>query len=241
MSAILVDDKKVREFISLGILDILNNPDLAKQFCSIIQERLLYSHSLDTARYAVQIGLILNAGIDLVELARAGLLHDIGKIDIPAEIISKPGRLNDYERSIMETHSKKGYDRLNQLGVEKIVQDAALRHHEKLTGDGYPDGITSIALSTQIITVSDIFSALTELRSYKKPVSSDEAFKILRGMGGLNQKLVDILESRVIDESEDYRARQIAAYFRKNLGARPIDMVYMLGEKVIFEVVGKGR
>ena len=235
MSAILVEDKKVREFISLGILDILNNSELAKQFCSIIQERLLYSHSLDTARYAVQIALVLDKNMDLVELAKAGLLHDIGKIDIPTEILNKPGKLNDYEFSIMQTHPKKGFDRLRDLGVEVLVKEAALRHHEKLTGDGYPDGITDITLSTQIVTVSDIFSALTELRSYKKPMPTSEAFRIMREeMSGLNSKLIDILESKVIDENEDYRARQLAAYLRNNLKRfgllyKPVEQVYLLG------------
>lgn len=237
MSAILVDDKKVTNYISVGIMEILNSSELAKQFCSIIQERLLYGHSLDTARYAVQIGLVLNNGIDLIELAKAGLLHDIGKMDIPVEILNKPGKLNDYEFSIMKTHPKKGYDRLNGLGVEELVQDVALHHHEKLTGDGYPDGITNITLSTQIITVSDIFSALTELRSYKKPMSSNEAFEIMRSMSGLNQALIDILESRVIDENEDYRARQIAAYLRNKLWAGSANLVYILGDEIICKVV----
>lgn len=238
MSAILIDDKKVTSYISLGIMEILNSSELAKQFCSIIQERLLYGHSLDTARYAVQIGLVLNNGIDLIELAKAGLLHDLGKVDIPSEILNKPGRLNDYEFSIMKTHSQKGYDRLCQLGVEEQVCDAALHHHEKLSGSGYPEGTTDITLQTQIITVSDIFSALTELRSYKKPISSSKAFKIMREeMSGLNQALIDILESRVIDESEDFRARQIAAYIRGTSWARSVSLVHMLGDEILCEVV----
>lgn len=234
MSVILLDDKKVKNFISLGILDILNDSELARQFVSIIEERLLYSHSLDTARYAVQIALVLDKNMDLVELAKAGLLHDIGKIDIPSEILNKPGKLNDYEFSIMQTHPKKGFDRLRDLGVEVLVKEAALRHHEKLTGDGYPDGITNITLATQIVTVSDIFSALTELRSYKKPMPASEAFKIMRGMDGLNSEFIEILESKVIDENEDYRARQLAAYLRNNLKRfgllyKPVEQVYLLG------------
>lgn len=238
MSVILLDDKKVKNFISLGILDILNDSELARQFVSIIEERLLYSHSLDTARYAVQIALVLDKNMDLVELAKAGLLHDIGKIDIPTEILNKPGKLNDYEFSIMQTHSKKGYDRLSQLGVGEQIQDVARHHHEKLTGDGYPDGITNITLATQIVTVSDIFSALTELRSYKKPMSASEAFRIMREeMSGLNSKLIDILESKVIDENEDYRARQIAAYLRNKLWAGSANLVYMLGDEIVCKVV----
>lgn len=237
MSAILINDKEVRGYISLGILDILSDSELAKQFCSIIQERLLYSHSLDTARYAVQIALVLTADIDLIELAKAGLLHDIGKVDIPSEILNKPGKLNDYEFSIMKTHPKKGFDRLNGLGVEELVKDVALHHHEKRDGKGYPDGITNITLAIQIVTVSDIFSALTELRSYKKPMPASKAFGIMRGMNGLNSELIDILESRVIDENEDYRTRQIAAYLRNKLWAGSANLVYMLGDEIVCKVV----
>lgn len=242
MSVILIDDKKVTNYISLGIMEILNNSELAKQFCEIIQNRLLYGHSLDTARYAVQIGLVFDKTMDLVELAKAGLLHDLGKIDIPVEILNKPGKLNDYEFSIMQTHPRKGYDRLIQLEVEEQVCDAALHHHEKLSGSGYPEGTTDITLQTQIITVSDIFSALTELRSYKKPMSSNEAFKIMREeMSGLNQALIDILESRVLDEVEDFRARQIAAYIRSGKWkTKSVDLVYTLGDRVVFEATRKG-
>lgn len=237
MSVILLDDKEVRSYTSLGTMDILENAELARSFCEIINNRGLYDHSLDTARYAVQIGLVLNENIDLVKLAKAGLLHDIGKLDIPVEILNKPGKLNDYEFSIMQTHPQKGYDRLSQLGVETQVEDAALHHHEKLSGSGYPEGITDITLQTQIITIADIFSALTELRSYKKPISSSKAFKIMRGMDGLNLEFIDILESRVLDEVEDFRARRVAAYIRGTSWARSVNLVHMLGDEILCKVV----
>lgn len=219
MSVILIDDKKITRYISLGIMNILNNSELAKQFCKIIQNRQLYGHSLDTARYAVQIALVLDKNIDLIELAKAGLLHDLGKIDIPVEILNKPGKLNDYERSIMETHPKKGYDRLSELGVEEPVKDAALRHHEKLDGQGYPDKIKDISLFAQIITVADIFSAITELRSYKPAVLAEKALEIMYNMEGLNYDLVKILGSRVFNEIDDFKARKWAAYYRGRIRA----------------------
>lgn len=237
MSVILLDDKEVRGYTSLGTMEILDNAELALQFCEIINNRGLYDHSLDTARYAVQIGLVFDKTMDLVELAKAGLLHDIGKLDIPLEIINKPGKLNDYERMIMETHSQKGFDRICQLGVEEQVKDTALHHHEKLSGKGYPNGVMEISLMTQIITVSDIFSALTELRSYKKPISSSKAFEIMRGMDGLNSEFIDILESRVLDEVEDFRARRVAAYIRGTSWARSVSLVHMLGDEILCEVV----
>lgn len=232
MSVILLDDKRITKYISLGILDILGNSELAKQFCLIIQNRQLYGHSLDTARYAVQIALVLDKNIDLVELAKAGLLHDIGKIDIPIEILNKPGKLNDYERSIMDTHAEKGYERLANTGVEIDLQDVARHHHEKLTGGGYPDGIKDIKLLTQIITIADIFSALTELRSYKKPITSAKAFEIMRDMEGLNKDFIRILGSRVFDEIDDFRARKWAAYYRGRIRAfrviyTPEEMVWL--------------
>lgn len=238
MSVYLIEEKVVTTYISLSIMEILNNPELSKQFCGIINNRYLYSHSLDTARYAVQIALVLDKNMNMIEVAKAGLLHDIGKIDIPIEIINKPGKLTKYEFSIMEGHSKKGYDRLSKLGVGLQVQDVVLHHHEKLTGDGYPDGITHISLMTQMITIADIFSALTELRSYKKPMSAENAFKILRDKRGLNQSLVDILESKVIDEVLCYNAMKFARYYRNNIKAlgflyKKGSEVYILGDELV--------
>lgn len=232
MSVELLDDKRITKYISLGIMEILNNSELSKQFCEIIQNRQLYGHSLDTARYAVQIGMIYDESIDLVELSKAGLLHDIGKIDIPIEILNKPGKLNDYERSIMNTHTEKGYERLMQLGVSENIQDVAQHHHEKLDGQGYPDGIKDIKLITQIITIADIFSALTELRSYKKPITSAKAFEIMRDMDGLNQELINILGTKVFDEIDDFKARKWAAYYRGRIRAfrviyTPEEMVWL--------------
>ena len=240
MNVQLIDEKEVTNFVSVAIKEIIDDEKLSEQFCKIIQNRQLYGHSLDTSRYTIQIGLGLDNSINMVELAKAGLLHDIGKIDIPIEIINKPGKLNDYEFEVMKTHSQLGYYRLSQTDVGNNIKDAALHHHEKLTGDGYPDNITEISTFAQIITVADIFSALTELRSYKKPMPSKEAIKILRGMSGVNQGYVDVLEKKIfLDELEDYRIRQLAAFYRENLKkyGRIIpddrDIVYMLGDEEV--------
>ena len=240
MSVQLIDEKEITNYVSAAIKEIIDNEKLSEQFCKIIQNRQLYSHCLDTSRFAIQIGIGLDGSINMVDMAKAGLLHDIGKIDIPIEILNKPGKLNDYEFKVMKTHSKLGYYRLSQTDVGSNIKDAALHHHEKLTGDGYPDNIMEIGTFAQIITVADIFSALTELRAYKKPMPSKEAIKILRGMAGVNQGYVEVLEKKIfLDELEDYKIRQLAAFYRGNLMkyGRIIpddrDIVYMLGDEEV--------
>lgn len=224
MSVELLDDKRITEFIYSGLQDICKDSNLMTGFIQVLTNPQLYSHSIDTARFAMQIACVYDSNIDLLMVSKAGLLHDIGKVEIPVEILNKPGRLNDYEMSIMQTHPEKGYEILKKLGVDLELADTALNHHEKLSGNGYPRHTTHIAKIVQMITVADIFSALTELRSYKQPMHSNKAFEIMRGMDGLNQEFVDLLESRVIDEIDDYNARQLAKFYQRCIAI--FDKVY---------------
>lgn len=218
MSVELLDDKIITDYISSGILEVFKEEELAIKFVGVLKNVQLYMHSVDTARYAVQIAMLHKKDLDLVSVAKAGLLHDIGKVEIPISILNKPGKLNEHELNIMQMHPELGYLILEEAGVEDELRLAALEHHEKLSGDGYPSKISNLDILVQIITVSDIFSALTELRSYKKAMKSKEAFVVMReNMHGLNKELIDLLESRVFDESDDFFARQWAEFYRKNL------------------------
>jgi len=108
---------------------------------------------------------------DLDELQYAAAMHDTGKIGIPSDILTKPGRLNTAEWEIMKTHAKIGYELLSfsDHPILKMAADVALHHHEKWDGSGYPDGISGekISLSARIVAVADVFDALTSDRPYK--------------------------------------------------------------------------
>ncbi|KAA3652009.1 MAG: HD domain-containing protein [Proteobacteria bacterium] len=129
------------------------------------------------------------------EIALYAPLHDIGKIGIPDEILLKPGKFDDAERERMKMHVTNGaalIDRLvEDFRLEHNPRIKALRavvawHHEYLDGSGYPEGRAGddIPLETRVITVSDIFDALTNVRAYKQRWSLDEAFDLLRSMAG---------------------------------------------------------
>lgn len=106
------------------------------------------------------------------------VLHDIGKIDIPYEILAKPGPLTDVEFELIRTHTVIGYDRLKRMGVEDEVVLALVRsHHERLDGSGYPDGLAGedIPAAARVFAVIDTFDAMTSIRPYRPEVGSGAA------------------------------------------------------------------
>lgn len=120
-------------------------------------------------------------------------LHDLGKIGIPDRVLLKAGRLNEAEREIMKTHSRKGLEMIDRMvanyGLEHVASVDILRHiaayhHEALDGSGYPKGLKGgeIPIEARIIAVADVFDALASRRPYKPPWSNDEAFALLRGV-----------------------------------------------------------
>lgn len=136
-------------------------------------------------------------------IATASALHDIGKIGIPEEILNKPGRLTNEEFDIMKKHTVIGEEILKELDMyqdEKLVQVAmqiCRWHHERYDGRGYPDGLKGeeIPISAQVVSVADVYDALTSNRVYKKAYSHDKAMEmILNGeCGTFNPMLLDCL------------------------------------------------
>ncbi len=133
-----------------------------------------FNHSLNVALICNIFGTWLDLKKDEVELlTTCGLLHDIGKLTIPDHIIKKPGKLTDEEYNIVKTHSKRGYDLLKKQKADIHVQYSALMHHEKCDGTGYPLGLidNQIDWCAQIVTIADIYEAMTAKRVYRKALS----------------------------------------------------------------------
>jgi putative nucleotidyltransferase with HDIG domain len=155
-----------------------------------------YQHCLLVTGVAVDFGLNLGMSkTDVERLYSAAMFHDIGKARIPLAILDKPGRLDDHERALIETHPVAGYDVLaGTAGISPEILDAVRHHHEYLDGSGYPDGLCagSIADIVRILTISDIFAALIEARTYKPTMPREKAYEILLGMKGkLERPLVE--------------------------------------------------
>ena len=122
---------------------------------------------------------------DRHRLTRAALLHDVGKIHVPIEILNKPGQLSHSETVVMRTHAAHGHAMLNGVFDDELL--AAVRsHHEMLDGSGYPDGLKGLEIPdfVRLVTVCDVYGALIERRSYRAPISGGEAYGILQGMVG---------------------------------------------------------
>jgi putative nucleotidyltransferase with HDIG domain len=155
-----------------------------------------YQHCLLVTGIAVDFGLSLGmAKADIERLYAAAMFHDLGKARIPLAVLDKPGRLDDEERALIETHPAAGHAVLKQTpGISAEILDAVRHHHEFLDGSGYPDGLCAESISdiVRILTISDIFSALIEQRTYKQAMSRAAAYEILLGMKGkLERPLVE--------------------------------------------------
>jgi HD-GYP domain-containing protein (c-di-GMP phosphodiesterase class II) len=107
----------------------------------------------------------------------AGELHDIGKIHVPAEILSKPGQISEAEYTIIKTHSQVGHDILKTIEFPWPVAKIVLQHHERINGSGYPQGLKAkdILLEAKILAVADVIEAMATHRPYRPALSIEEA------------------------------------------------------------------
>lgn len=154
-----------------------------------------YQHCLLVTGVAVAFGHHIGIGhTDRLRLSSAGLLHDIGKARIPLSILEKPGPLDQDEMAVMRNHPELGIEALKSVpGVHPEMLDMTVHHHEYIDGSGYPHGLSGSEISdlVRMMTISDVFGALVEKRSYKPPLSGDAAYQILVDMGPkLDQDLV---------------------------------------------------
>ncbi len=107
----------------------------------------------------------------------AALLHDVGKLGVPAEILTKPSKLNEFEFSLVKRHPKAGYDILALIPFPWPVNQAILQHHERLDGSGYPGGLCGddIILEARILGVADVVEAMLSHRPYRPALSLSQA------------------------------------------------------------------
>lgn len=149
-----------------------------------------YFHSLNVAILSIAIGISLELDeFRLYEIALSGLLHDIGKIAIPINIINKPSALTTEEYEIVKEHPINAANHLNyKNAVSSNVYYAVISHHEKYDGTGYPYGLegSNIHLYGRILAVADVYDALTSNRPYRKPCFPNEAIEFIMGNSGVH-------------------------------------------------------
>lgn len=183
--------------------------ELSKALAATIDAKDKYTsgHSLRVAQYSAEIakrmGLSEKQQNDIYLIA---LLHDIGKIAIPDDIINKTSKLSDEEYGIIKNHPKAGSEILSTIKSMPEIKDGARWHHERWDGKGYPDGLdySSIPLHAQIINVADAYDAMTSTRSYRS-VLPQEIVKneILKGKGSqFNPEIADIMIDLISEDTE---------------------------------------
>ena len=146
----------------------------------ILQRRDPYTagHQIRVAKLASAIAREMGFSDDRIEGIRiAGLLHDIGKISVPSEILARSGRISDLETDIIETHAQVGYEILKTIEFPWPVLEAVLQHQERLDGSGYPAGLSGdkIILEARILAVADVVEAMSSHRPYRPTLGMDIA------------------------------------------------------------------
>lgn len=147
-----------------------------------------FCHSVNVCVLSVLTGISLGFGRDrLSTLAIGSMLHDIGKIQIPQEVLNKPGQLSAEEYDLIKKHCQIGFEIIKSSGaIDIVAASVSLQHHERYDGQGYPNRLQEkkIHQFSRIVGITDTYDAITSDRVYKKAASSHEAYEFISGSGG---------------------------------------------------------
>ncbi len=182
--------------------------EMTQAFAKVIdmKDRYTNGHSTRVADYTAMLTRELGYDDDVVErYYNIALLHDIGKIGVPTEVLNKPGKLTDHEFNIIKSHSSLGYRALKDISIMPELAIGAGAHHERPDGKGYPRGLTGeeIPRVAQIIAVADTFDAMYSDRPYRKRMNFNKAVSIIRKVRG-TQLTEDVVDAflRLVDKGE---------------------------------------
>jgi HD-GYP domain-containing protein (c-di-GMP phosphodiesterase class II) len=167
------------------------------------RSRFTASHSAGVAATADVLAHLCGfSPADCRTIHLAGLMHDLGKLAVPAEILEKPGRLTREEFAVMRRHTYYTFHLLEPLQVLDVIRVWAAFHHERMDGHGYPFHLSGeeIPLGSRIISVADVFTALTEDRPYRRGMSGTDAFRLISEAVSdhrLDRQVVNILHAHL--------------------------------------------
>jgi putative nucleotidyltransferase with HDIG domain len=154
--------------------------DIVQAMSSTSEMRDPYTagHQKRVKELAVAIGHQLNITKEQLEgLKFAGIIHDIGKISVPSDILSKPGKISSMEFEVIKNHSQVGFDLLSTIEFPWPISKIVLQHHERMDGSGYPNGLVGeeILLEARILSVADVVEAMTSHRPYRAALGIEKA------------------------------------------------------------------
>lgn len=177
-----LDTETARELVGQITENITRSPN-AMVWLAHLKHRDEYTvtHCMNTCILAVTFGRYLGLGKEELELLGLGaLLHDIGKMCVPLEILNKPGRLTPEEYEIVKTHAARGHELLVEKGgIPPESLDIVLHHHERISGKGYPHGLdgSQVRRMTKIVSIVDVYDAITSDRCYHDGMAPYDALK----------------------------------------------------------------
>ncbi|MDY6786517.1 MAG: HD domain-containing protein [candidate division WOR-3 bacterium] len=202
MAAVSVKNMQLKDNIKQAYLDTIYRLSVAAEF----KDTDTGLHIRRMSRYSELICRYLGCSDDFCELILyASPLHDVGKIGIPDSILTKPAKLDDDEWKTMKTHTAIGYQILADSDYELIKTAAAiaLHHHERFDGRGYPNGISGedIPLEARIVSLADVFDALSSKRPYKEPWPLDKILSVIHEEKDkqFDSRIIDAFDNAMVD------------------------------------------
>ena len=191
----------VSESVKAIIDEIVRNPNVLASLSDVRSyDGYTFSHSVNVCVVSVMLGLKKGYNeIQLYELGLGAILHDIGKTQIPEEILTKPARLTEAEMALMQQHTTFGWQILRENpNVPLSSAHVAYQHHERPNGHGYPRQLTSerILPYAKIVAVADAYDAMTSERAYQRGMLPHEALKLINRLRGVQfeSDMVDLLD-----------------------------------------------
>ncbi|WP_438349040.1 HD-GYP domain-containing protein [Paenibacillus sp. FA6] len=199
---------EIRKEILPSIQEISKNSNIFELFESVkAKDDYTYEHNIGVGILSTLIGRWMNLNeAELSILSLAATLHDVGKVNIPIEILNKPGKLTDKEFEIVKKHTIFGYEILKETtGLSPKIARVALQHHEREDGRGYPLGLKkgNIDLLSSIVAVADVFHAMSSKRPYHEPIPFHEIVSQMGHgkFGELNPQIVSLFLENIMKKT----------------------------------------
>lgn len=229
MTVLEKNTKQLKGIVSTILEAIQGNQDVLNVLVDVYSyDSYIYQHSYNVTLYSLAIGVGLQLPRKQLEVLGLGaLLHDVGKVKVPREILLKPGKLTDEEFEVVKKHTEFGFELLRRLHtVPLVAAHCAYQHHERLNGSGYPRGIKGDEMHefAKIIAVADVYDAVTSNRVYRKAMLPHEGLELLYSGAGT------LFDSSIVEA------------FRKSISIYPVGVTVELsdGRKGIVAKQNKG-
>ncbi|WP_153127343.1 HD-GYP domain-containing protein [Peribacillus tepidiphilus] len=236
--------KRLMELIRTIMNEIKGNQELLSLLSDVYTyDHYIFTHSLNVTLYTLAIGMELKLNQKQMEVLGMGaILHDVGKMMLPTEILMKPGRLTDEEFEVVKRHSEYGFQILRGVqNLPLLVAHCAYQHHERLDGSGYPRGLKGDDIHSfgKIIAVADVFDAVTSNRVYRRAMLPHEGLEILYAGAGIqfDKKVVEAFRKAVaiypVGLTVELNDRRKGIVSRQNMGISDRPVLEILEENGI--------